>query len=104
MAELPSERVDFRKTPRMPAAGRYRSAELDAIYDLKVLGDTVTATIVSNWAGHSHPYPAMTFTRGADGVLKSEAVALVADADASGFSLQTPRIEALHFQRVAPAD
>jgi CubicO group peptidase (beta-lactamase class C family) len=88
-------------SPVLPVAGSYRSEELDAIYQVAVQGDTVTATITSPWQGNMRRM--LIYTRDAAGVLRGSDGGMSADADGRGFTLHNGRVFALHLALVHAA-
>ncbi len=82
----------------MPIAGTYTSDDLKAEYRVAVQGDTVTATISSDWLGHAEPKRMFAFFRDGSGALKADTTGMVVDDDGRGFTIQTPRVTGIRFR------
>jgi hypothetical protein len=82
-----------------PRPGRYVSSELAATWDVEVRGDTITAVISSEWPTHKVPASAIAFTKTASGGYAGSGIALVADSDGEGFTLDTGRSSGIAFKR-----
>jgi CubicO group peptidase (beta-lactamase class C family) len=77
-------------------AGRYRSPELQATYDLTLEAGKLTAAISSPLAATGEP---LVLQRGPDGVFRSDEGSLTFDDDGKGFTLSTGRVTAIHFDK-----
>jgi len=80
-------------------AGRYVSAELAATWDIEVRDGAITAAVTSDWPTQKRPAARFIFTRTPSGGYSAQGIALVADADARGFTLDTGRSSGLAFRR-----
>jgi CubicO group peptidase (beta-lactamase class C family) len=96
-AREPSRREAAPSGPLVP--GRYLSDELAATWEIEVRDGTITAVVSSDWPTRKRPAPSFRFTRTASGGYSADGVALVADADGSGFILDTGRSSGLVFKR-----
>ncbi|WP_083508415.1 serine hydrolase [Erythrobacter sp. AP23] len=86
---LTSERSEF--------DGRYVSDELEAVYNVTVASNRVTATISSKFAGGAGS--TLEFRRNPDGSFSSFGTRLVFDDDGQGFTIKSSRVHAIRFQR-----
>jgi CubicO group peptidase (beta-lactamase class C family) len=102
LAPVPHREPQRREAPPSGplAPGRYVSDELAATWQVEVRDGAITATVSSDWPTRQRPPASFTFKRTASGGYSAEGVALVADADGNGFTLDTGRSSGLVFRRV----
>jgi CubicO group peptidase (beta-lactamase class C family) len=81
------------------APGRYVSDELAATWQVDVRDGVITAVVSSDWPTRKRPAPTFKFIRTGSGGFSADGVALVADADGEGFTLDTGRSSGIVFKR-----
>ena len=77
--------------------GRYLSDELQATYDVSVVGDELKAVVTSPYA--RAPGEPLTLKRNADGSFGGLGTRLIFDEDGQGFTIKSSRVHALRFRR-----
>jgi CubicO group peptidase (beta-lactamase class C family) len=78
--------------------GRYRTADLDAVYLLAASGEGLDVTVLPEGGGTT-PRRVVKLARDDDGRFKAAGLSIVPDDDARGFMLETSRVT-LHFDRM----
>jgi CubicO group peptidase (beta-lactamase class C family) len=94
---------DFTSPPNAfdPAPGRYRSEELDAEYEVHVLGNSdVQVVIHASWPGQAEPARVMEFSSGEDGALMAGGTGIVFSEGGSEFFIHTARSTGIRFTRI----
>jgi hypothetical protein len=77
--------------------GRYLSDELQATYDVSIVGDELKAVVTSPFA--RAPGEPLEFKRNADGSFGGPGTRLIFDEDGQGFTIKSSRVHALRFRR-----